>query len=381
MSVLSLYNFFELVLLSLFIFYFLFILFLLRGIFKIKSFSTPKDLRASVIVPFRNEENFLRRCVLSILNQNLERKKFEIILVDDHSTDNSLASIEDLIDENIKVIKLGNESGKKKAIEAGIQHSKNEIIVTTDADCFHNENWLNSLLQTFDDKTGFVAGKVVYSNTKNLFEEFQKIEFASLVSIGAAFIGNRFPVLANGASCAYRKDLFIEVGGFKDNLSLASGDEEFLMQKIFFETDYEVRFCSSKKSVTFTEPIQSLSDFLNQRKRWVSKVPFYKNKYLLPILIILFFFYFTFLVSLIYNLFYFKLSMTIFAIFVSKNLIDFVFMLRGYTLLELSENKLEIVKLILLFPFAEVLHLFYISFVPILSYFTGFKWKGRKFKK
>lgn len=134
-------------------------------------------------------------------------------------------------------------------------------------------------------------------------------------------------------------------------------------------------------AVVFTEPIKSISKFINQRKRWVSKVPFYKNKTLLPVLLILFLFYFSLTFSVIFIVFNPELSKSIFTIFVLKNFIDFIFMVKGYQLLELSENKFELLKLMLLFPIAEIFHLIYITVVPLLSLLKGFDWKGRKFKR
>lgn len=363
-------------------FYFLFLVFLFIGILRVRKESYQNNLKVSVIVPFRNEGKNLVRCISSLLDQNFDKERFEIILVDDNSSDNSVELIKDYLNHPlIKLIRLENDSGKKRAIEAGINLSNYEIIVTTDADCYHSQNWLKSLVESIDEKTGFVAGKVVYSNTKNFFEELQKIEFASLVSIGAAFIGNQIPLLANGASCAYRKDLFFRVGGFKDNLSLASGDEEFLMQKIHFETEYKVKFCALDDSVAFTEPIRELKKFINQRKRWVSKVPYYRNKFLLPVLVILYLFYLFNLVSLILSFYELQFAFYYYKIFIFKNFIDLIFMLKGYFLLELSKDKTNFLKLLIFFPIAEIFHLFYISFVPILSYFTGFQWKGREFKR
>ena len=367
---------------TLFGFYFLFLIFLLIGIFRLKKKSNSNNLKATVIVPFRNEGENLIRCISSLLQQEFDESRFEIILVDDNSTDNYLDLIKDFLKlPEIKLIKLEGASGKKRAIEAGINSSQKEIIVTTDADCFHSKLWLKALVESFDDKTGFVAGKVVYSNAKNIFEELQEIEFASLVSIGAAFIGNKIPLLANGASCAYRKELFFRVGGFHDNLNLVSGDEEFLMQKIHFDTEYEVKFCALEQSVAYTEPISEIQKFINQRKRWVSKVPFYRNKLLLPVLVMLYLFYLTGLISLFVSFFNQQVACAFINIFVLKSLIDFVFMLRGYSLLELSKNISNILKLLILFPVAEVFHLFYISIVPILSQLTGFQWKGRSFKR
>lgn len=360
----------------------MFIIFLLIGIFRIRKESYSNNLKASVIVPFRNENKNLVRCIESLLSQEFSTDRFEIILVDDNSSDNYKELIKDYLDKQlIKLVKLENGEGKKRAIEAGINSSKYEIIVTTDADCFHSKFWLKSLVESFDEKTGFVAGKVVYSNAQNFFEELQKIEFASLVSIGAAFIGNKIPLLANGASCAYRKELFFKVGGFRDNLSLVSGDEEFLMQKIHFDREYEVKFCALENSVAFTKPINKIKKFINQRKRWVSKVPFYRNKLLLPVLSILYLFYLTILISLIMTFIYPQLNYFLLKIFLFKFILDFIFMTKGFLLLEFYKNKFDVTRLILLFPVAEIFHLFYISIVPILSYLTGFQWKGRNFKR
>lgn len=371
----------KLILLSLSGIYFLFVLFLIIGIFRLKKVSNKNNFKASVIIPFRNERNNIRKCIESVLNQSFEKERYEIILVDDHSDDNYIEEIHDLLTlPNITLLKNEDAFGKKNAIAKGISNSKNEIIVTTDADCIHHKDWLSSLINSFDNKTGFVAGKVVYHSCKNIFEELQKIEFASLVSIGASMITNGIPLLANGASCAYKKDLYLKVGGFSDNLNLVSGDEEFLMQKIHFETEYEVKFCALDKSTVFTEPVNSLKKFINQRKRWVSKVPFYRNKILLPVLVLLYLFYLLILVSIFLSIVFSGFLNLVALIFFTKNFVDFIYMFSAYRLLGIN-NKTDLMKLILLFPIAEFLHLFYISFVPVLSFLNGFTWKGRAYKK
>lgn len=370
---------------SLFISYFIFILFLWIGFFRIPYRAVNNKLKASVIVPFRNESHNLVKCIKSILNQDIERDRFEIILIDDHSSDDYFDRIKNMIKDNeIKLIKLNElegKFGKKKAIAEGIKNSTNEIIVTTDADCWHDKKWLKSLLESFDENTGFVAGKIVYFNGKNFFEILQKIEFTSLVAIGASLIGNNYPLLANGATCAYRKELYYKLGGFDDNIHLASGDEEFLMQKIWRETNYKVRFCFLPESTTYTLPIESIGKFINQRKRWVSKVPFYKNKFLLSILILLYLFYLSLLVNLLIAIIFGLYVKSLFFIYVIKTIIDSTFLINGFNFLGVTKNVKEKLKLIILIPIAELFHLFYITLVPIAGVFTGFNWKGRELKR
>lgn len=369
----------------LFLIYLTFLGFLFVGLFRLKQRRFSNNLNVSVIIPFRNESHNLVRCIESVLTQNFPSDKFEIILVDDHSDDDYEEKLRDyLIHKRITLLKLRSDAdgyGKKNAIEKGIQMAKNEIIVTSDADCYHQKDWLKTLIESFDDDTGFVAGKVIYDGCKNFFEELQKIEFASLVSIGASFIGNEIPLIANGASCGYRKDLFLRVGGFKDNLNLVSGDEEFLMQKIWLQTNYKITFNKSKNSTTITQPISEFSKFINQRKRWVSKVLHYKNFYAIPLLILLYIFHVTLLTNIIIGLFDQKVFTSILIVLLIKGLVDFIYMINAYSLLSLSETKKNMIYLILLFPLAEIAHIFYISIVPILSALSGFDWKGRKYKK
>lgn len=369
----------------LFISYFIFILFLWIGFFRIPYKAVNNKLKASVIVPFRNESHNLVKCIKSILNQVIERDRFEIILIDDHSSDDYFDRIKNIVKDNeIKLIKLNEHEGKfgkKKAIAEGIKHSTNEIIVTTDADCWHDNKWLKSLLASFDEKTGFVAGKIVYSNGESFFKTLQKIEFASLVTIGASLIGNKYPLLANGATCAYRKELFYQLGGFSDNLHLASGDEEFLMQKIWKETDYKIRFCHFPDSTTYTAPVESIKKFINQRKRWVSKVPFYKNKLLLFVLILLYLFYLSLFVNFLFVIVLGLNGKSLLFIYFIKTVVDSIFMIYSFNFLSIGKNVREKLKLLLLIPIVELFHLLYITLVPIAGFFTKFNWKGRELKR
>lgn len=370
------------ILIELFLFFYIgFIIYLFSGLLKLKRKKfTQKKLKVSIIIPFNNEEKNIKRLINSLLSQTYEKELFEVIFVNDNSNDNSINLINEAIAENpnFRLLSLtqidNNLSPKKQAIELGIKNAKNEIIVSTDADCWHDKNWLQSLVNCFDEETGFVTGLVKYENTKTFFEKLQKLEFASLLIVGASLIAKKFPVLANGANCAYRKKLFFEVDGFRDNLKLASGDEEFLMQKIFLQTKYKIEFCFNKDSFTYTEPNKNLAQFLNQRKRWSSKVLFYKNKEIIKILLLIYSFYFILTAYFIFGFFYFNYMKLFFFSFILKILFDFIFLFTG---LKIFGDR----KSLLLLPIAEILHLPYILITPVLGTFGKFIWKGRYFKK
>ena len=142
-----------------------------RGLSKLRPNNnwSYKNSIVSVIIPFRNEENNLPENVSSIQNVNFNPDKLEIIYVNDNSTDNSVEVLRTSINsDNIKIISVPNEfspnAHKKRAIRFGIENSKGDIIVTSDADCTYTQNWLNALLSNMDEKTGFVSGPVKFSS-------------------------------------------------------------------------------------------------------------------------------------------------------------------------------------------------------------------------
>ncbi len=96
----------------------------------------------SIIIAARNEEKKIGKCIKSLISQTYPENKFEIIITDDHSTDNTVAVINSFQKENIRIINLADftqnkilNSYKKKSIETALQFAKGELIVTTDADC------------------------------------------------------------------------------------------------------------------------------------------------------------------------------------------------------------------------------------------------------
>ncbi|MDP2363743.1 MAG: glycosyltransferase, partial [Ignavibacteria bacterium] len=261
----------------------------------------------SIIVPFRNEEKNIVNTFNCLTSQNYPAKKFEIVFVNDSSNDQSLQLLEKLPrKENVFIYSVPKDysvnAHKKRAIRFGIEKSKGEIIVTTDADCVHTKDWLKSLLKFMDEKTGFVSGPVEFNSNSNLFSEMQRLEFAGLVITGAGLIGSGNPIICNAANIAYRKKVFEEVGGFTYQMSLSSGDDELLMQKIHRDTDYNIKFALDKNAIVSTEANPSIKDFYHQRKRWASKGLFYGDHLLLIKLVLIFLFYLSLIIQPIFGI-------------------------------------------------------------------------------
>lgn len=368
--------------LLLLIHYLLFLFRVYSGLKKLSSESREKipDEFVSVLIPFRNEEKNILQVLKSVESQDYPSDKFEVIFIDDNSVDKSKELLEKNISRNnIRVITVPDDysvnAHKKRAIRFGIENSKGEIIVTTDADCIHKKSWLKTLLYFFDDKTGFVSGPVKFFEGKSLFSRLQELEFAGLVIIGAGLIGSNNPTICNAANIAYRRKAFDLVGGFSFQMNLSSGDDELLMQKIFRDTDYQIKFALNKNAIVETEPNETLKNFYQQRKRWASKGLFYKNKMLVMKLVLIYLFYIALIIQPILGLTLdLKFLISFIVSLIAKIFVEFLILKKGIELL-FDKNILNV------FLLAELFHIPYIIIAGLSGAFGNYRWKDRRISR
>ena len=364
------------------IYYLYFLLSIYKGLNNLpfwESNNLPNEF-VTVIIPFRNESDNIIQSLRSIEKQNFPTDKYEVIYVNDSSTDDSEEKLKSQINsKNIHVISVPDnivkKAHKKRAIKYGIKNAKGEIIVTTDADCTHKNNWLTTLLSGFDKNTGFISGPVEFIEEKSFFNQLQRLEFASLIITGAGLIGANKPMICNGANLAYRKSVFTEVGGFEGQMELSSGDDEILMQRIWKMTDYKIKFCINKNAFTFTKANKNLEQFYNQRKRWASKGLFYELKSTLISVIFILLFYLCLLMLLVLSFintsFYFPIFILI---FILKIFFEYFVMAKGCNLL-FDKRMLKY------FTLVELFHIPYILISGITGIFGNYVWKERKLSR
>jgi cellulose synthase/poly-beta-1,6-N-acetylglucosamine synthase-like glycosyltransferase len=103
------------------------------------------------------------------------------------------------------------------------------------------------------------------------FEDLQAIEFASLIGVSGATMAAGRPTMCNGANLAFRKAAFLAVDGYTGNLGIASGDDEFLMRKVFARYPQGLRYVANPAAVVTTQAASVLAIFFRQRVRWASK--------------------------------------------------------------------------------------------------------------
>ncbi len=364
------------------LFYFTFLMKIYAGLGKLKFSENifPYNFNyVSVIIPFRNEEKNIELNIKSIQKQRFDENKFEVIYVNDNSDDNSVSILKEKIkNKNIRILNISNSGAltghKKRAINYGINNSRGDIIVTTDADCTYTPEWLTTLVSCFEKDTGFVSGPVEFISGSGFWNKIQRLEFAGLIITGAGLIGANKPVICNAANLAFRKDAFLKVNGYKDNLNISSGDDEFLMQKIHKLTGYKIKFCASKRAKVYTNAADSLTEFYNQRKRWASKGIFYFDKLLVVKLVLIYLFYLCLFVQPVLGFF----NPVFFVTFAVSFLIKFI---TEYLIIRKGNKLLYDYKFTGDFFIAEILHVPYILLAGFAGLFGNYNWKNRKVKR
>ena len=331
--------------------------------------------KVTILIAARNEEARINYTIDDLLAQDYPKHLTEIIIVDDHSTDRTADIIRSYEDRGIKLLQLNEDkplnSYKKKAIAQAISLSSGELMVATDADCRMGTKWLSSIVTCFETSDSvMISSPVAYFEEKSLFEYMQTLEFAYLIGIGAAFIGNGKASTCNGANLAYRKDVFYEVGGFKGIDDLASGDDELLLQKVAERFPGRIGFLKSREAIVFTHAKHTLNEFLQQRRRWASKSTKYKDKKIVALAVGIWLFNLSLLVNTglgFYDVYFFKL----FALqFFLKYFFELAFLLPITTFFK---RPGLVGLLILIIP----VHIIYFVYIGLMGNTRKYVWKGR----
>lgn len=346
--------------------------------------------RISVLIPARNEASNIKACLESIIAQTYPAHLFEILVIDDHSTDNTAEIVRSFSTKPVKLISLKEHiageinSYKKKAIEIGIQQSSGKLIVTTDADCIVPPNWLQTIALFYEtNQPAFIAAPVAINCNRNFIEMFQALDFMTLQGITGASVYKKFHSMCNGANLAYEKAIFYEVGGFMGIDSIASGDDMLLMHKIYTRYPKRVMFLKSKEAIVQTAAQKSLRDFFNQRIRWASKADKYDDKRIFAVLLFVY----------LFNLVLFVLPLVSFFCNCRLSIINYqLSIIAAWTLLLVFKTVTELFflfpvagffnkrSLLWIFPVMQPFHIIYTVIAGWLGKFGAYRWKERKVK-
>jgi len=358
--------------------YLLLMLVLTSGWYRLKpapKSNTLPDIFVSIVVAVRNEEKNIERLLESLEKQDYPRENIEIIMVDDHSTDNTVGEIEKYIFEKKIEIHLVHAvgEGKKKAQAEGFFLVKGELILTTDGDCELSPAWVSNFVSFYKMyNPALIFGPVVYKTERNLLQKLFSLDFMSLVASGAASSGHGLPFMGNGANLAFTAESYHAIAGKIGSENFASGDDVFIIHKMLEKFGAKnVLFIKNAAAMVFTQVPATAKEFINQRIRWASKAKGYKNKWAIFVSLAVFFFNLMLAVSLVAGV-YKSWFIAIYVLFIL-----FKFLLDFPLLYEFSGFAYKRNFLAWLFPF-EFIYPFYIVYTAFAGFFSKFGWKERK---
>ena len=312
--------------------------------------------RVSVIIPCRNEEIHLPTLLDGLKNQFLH--PYEIIFVDDNSTDNTAGILSEFCAQFSDIHLIQNTgTGKKQALATGISYATGELIVTTDADCVPHDSWIYNIASFYQTyKSDLIICPVAMRANDTFFQQLQALEFTSLVASGAGAVGAGMPIMCNGANLAFTKEIWQKCRNDLKTSEL-SGDDMFLLHSVKKHRG-KIDFLKSTSAVVFTLPTPNLKLFVRQRTRWTGKSVLYTD------FATLFTAFVVFGISLAQITALFTDVRVFLFLFVGKFAIDLLFAKSTFAFFSQKSTFLNLLLLSVIYPF-------YIIFTVVLAAFRN----------
>lgn len=334
----------------------------------------------SVIIPARNEAGRIGACLRSIQAQQYPPELFEVIVVDDHSEDDTEAVVKALNAPHIRCIRLADHllpgeavvAYKKKALAAGIDQSRGELIVTTDADCTAPAGWLRSIAAMYErQRLVMIVAPVDFTCDGSAVQLFQSLDFMTMQGITAAAHRLRLGNMSNGASLAFSREAFMQVGGYDGTEHLASGDDYLLTVKMQAAFPDRVGYLKAAEAIMKTAPQPDWRSFLQQRIRWASKSGKYKDTKLSLILLAVYLMNLSLAVAAVAAIFDRTARLLLAGMLALKLAAELYFLwpVAGFFG---KRRQLRV------FPLFQPLHVLYIIIAGFLGFAGAYRWKGRK---
>lgn len=308
----------------------------------------------SIVICAHDEINSIKKNLPSILGQKYP--EYEVIVVNDNSQDDSemvLMQMQ-LKYPHLRVRDIRNSSkvmrGKKYPLTIGIRAASYDYVLLTDADCsVSSDYWLRDMAALFNSKKEIILGYAPFKKYPGILNRFIRYEGFITALQYFSFALAKMPYMGVGRNLAYRKQLFFDYNIYPKYPQLLSGDDDLLINAAAnnINTDIQIR----NSTFMHSEPKRSWEEYWLQKQRHVSTSKYYR----LPHKLLLFAFAFTnfltyliLLVCLLYTSFQFEVLLLFISRLVAQGIV-----------FKTTMKKLGEEDLFLIFPFMDILFLFY----------------------
>ncbi|HEC42420.1 MAG TPA: glycosyltransferase [Bacteroides sp.] len=328
----------------------------------------------SLVIPVRNEESNIDLLINDLILQDYPEELLELIIVDDHSNDNTCEIVRSRLAEHpgLRLLELDiSEQGKKTALHKGILSASHRIILNTDGDCRIEKNWVSGMVKGFSDPgIRMITGAVLFEPCNGIFRGMQSLEFLSLTAVTAGAVGLKSPILCNAANLAYYREDYLRFTDEQVRLS-ESGDDIFLMLWLKKQYPSSMLFSSVHGTIVRTAPSENLLSFAMQRLRWTSKSRFYRDLHMISTALLVYGLNAMIMFLIIASFRESGLILLTCLIFLGKSITDFLILLpvtRHYGKARLLRYFIPL----------EIIYFVYVSLIGLFGQIFSFTWKGRR---
>ncbi len=346
------------------------------GFIKTQTYYNLQNFNAetlTIIICARNEEKNIARCLTTIIKQDYEKTKFNLILINDASTDNTVKYAELILKKSgitYKIISNAQQKGKKQSIMYAMQFVNTELIVMRDADTFTTSTiWLKTISNFYrQTNSQLIIAPIAIANNNGLLWALQAIENNVLAVLACGSCYYKKPFLCNGANLIFTKSIFRKVNGYTNHIHISSGDDVLFLEDVKKIKDVTINYLKCQSAIVYTYPAFSFGQLINQKVRWASKFNSNSNKLNLVLAFLSFTINVIWLFSLIISFLMPENSQLGLIFILFKLLIDSL-------LLFLASSFLKNRSLIwYVFPVGFIYPM-YVCIVATASFFTKPKWK------
>ncbi|MCI0707183.1 MAG: glycosyltransferase [Ignavibacteriae bacterium] len=343
------------------------------------SLQAPQQLPfISIVISARDEEHTIHRLIACLVQQDYPREKFEVIFVDDRSQDGTWGILEAASREHpfVKAVRINDVlpgfAPKKRALDMAIRNARGEVILLTDADCTPPATWARTMVGSYHDGVAGVVGYSPYrfdTPVPQLVQGMLALDYFSLFALAAASSGLGKALTASGTNFSYRRQTYLDIGGFESVKGMISGDDDLFVNEVTRRKAGKFSFALDPQSYVPAAAPKSWRQFWNQRIRYASKGRHYGGAmtigliavYLLNLCIIAGLVAPPFGVS--------GLLWTTLAVWGAKSMMEL-------SLLRHAAELFHEQRLLKFFLPTVVLHPLYVTVFGFLGLFAKFTWKG-----
>ena len=345
------------------------------GLYKLPSSQKDTSLKPhqfSIVIPFRNEEKNLPDLLESLSQIDYPRACFEILMIDDQSTDHSTKLIQAYTEKIPNLTLLQNlrksVSPKKDAIQVGLQYSSFEYFITSDADCIVPKHWLHFFNNAIHHhQAELICGPVVIHKTTGFWQGYQYLDLMALMGTTMGGFGWKKPMLCNAANMGFKKETYLQLQS-QNPQTTTSGDDLFTLEAFAKNCPENIHYLNHPHAIVNTKAEFGIKEIVNQRIRWAAKSTRYKNRWtqLLGLLVL------STQIMMIILLFYsWKKAVFIWSF---KILVDGILLACTCIRLKQVFTVGNYLPMAVLYPFLN-------SYIGLKALTGGYQWKGRKFKR